>query len=265
MTEDIGPYFSGARLWGDDFSQAEIEAWFDDEAEASIGLKEESLRGEYPRAAQQDYHCFSRIPQKQWRHILGFGSAFGAELKPLDAQKCTIVESSPRYEVDGRLGFPVSFVAALPSGDIALADASVDLIVCLGTLHHIPNVNHVLGEFGRVCEEGGFAVIVEPIISMGDWRRPRPGLTPRERGIPTKWMTERLQGSGFRVERVGLCDFPVTNMLWRITGHPPFNSRSIVVLDATVCKAFARRWSYHAVTRLQRLRPTSAAYVAVRT
>ncbi|UZG57434.1 class I SAM-dependent methyltransferase [Rhodococcus opacus] len=81
----------------------------------------------------------------------------------------TIVESSTKYDHSAEvLDVPVEFVLAQQSGDIALADQSADLIVCLGVLHHIPNVSHVLREFARVCEPGGYLVLREPVHSMGD-------------------------------------------------------------------------------------------------
>src|ERR1022692_4277065 len=145
--DEMAPYFSGEELWGDDFGREALDAWFADEAEASFNLGETRLRGDYPWAEQQRRHCYSKLPTRMWRHVLGFGSAFGAELRPLDAQRCTIVESSNRYEPDPLLTFPVDYLAADPCGDIALPDGAVDLVVCFGALHHVPNVSHVLGEF----------------------------------------------------------------------------------------------------------------------
>ena len=258
------PYLEGKTLWADDFSSHQIRAWFADEAEASVDLREDRLRGEYPWIAQQDYHCFSRIPHRRWSHILGFGSAFGQELRPLDAERCTIVESSRRYSAAPELQFPVDYLDALPSGDIGMPSAAADLIVCFGVLHHVPNVSHVLSEFGRVCKRHGYAVIVEPCISMGDWTRPRRGLTPRERGIPRGWMVNQLPRSGFSVRRVAYCDSPAMHLLWKGTRRPPHRVKAAVVLDAAMCRALAWHAPYHATTKLQKIRPRACAYVAQR-
>jgi SAM-dependent methyltransferase len=45
---------------------------------------------------------------------------------------------------------------------IELDDESVDRIVCFDALHHVPNVDEVLGELGRVLREGGIAGFSEP-------------------------------------------------------------------------------------------------------
>lgn len=43
-----------------------------------------------------------------------------------------------------------------------LADASVDRIMCLHALHHVPNPQTIVSEFGRVLKEGGIAGFGEP-------------------------------------------------------------------------------------------------------
>jgi len=45
---------------------------------------------------------------------------------------------------------------------IELDDESVDRIVCFDALHHVPNVDEVIGELGRVLREGGIAGFSEP-------------------------------------------------------------------------------------------------------
>jgi SAM-dependent methyltransferase len=45
---------------------------------------------------------------------------------------------------------------------IELDDQSVDRIVCFDAFHHVPNVNDVIGEFGRVLRDGGIAGFSEP-------------------------------------------------------------------------------------------------------
>jgi SAM-dependent methyltransferase len=45
---------------------------------------------------------------------------------------------------------------------LALADKSVDRIVCLDAFHHVPNAAETLGELGRVLAEGGIAGFAEP-------------------------------------------------------------------------------------------------------
>lgn len=45
---------------------------------------------------------------------------------------------------------------------IDLPDNSVDRIICLHALHHVPNPTTILMEFGRVLKEGGIAGFAEP-------------------------------------------------------------------------------------------------------
>lgn len=43
-----------------------------------------------------------------------------------------------------------------------LPDESVDRIICLDALHHVPNIEQILGEMGRVLRKGGIAGFAEP-------------------------------------------------------------------------------------------------------
>lgn len=45
---------------------------------------------------------------------------------------------------------------------IDLPDESVDRIICLHALHHVPNPRTVLSEFGRILKDGGIAGFAEP-------------------------------------------------------------------------------------------------------
>ena len=82
-----------------------------------------------------------------------------------------------KWDLNQRLRMP---------GVIRYGGGYFDLIVCFGALHHIPNVSRIIGEFYRCSEKGGYVLMREPIISMGDWTKKRKGLTRRERGIPLK-------------------------------------------------------------------------------
>jgi SAM-dependent methyltransferase len=260
----MAPYFAGESLWGDDFTDEEIAEWFEDEREASFRLGVTPHTGGYPWAEQQRRHCFSHLPPRRWSHVLGFGSATGIELVPLDAEKATIVDSTDMWQPAAELSFPVEYVAADPYGDVALPDRSVDLVVALGVLHHIANVSHVLGEFARISRFDGYLVLAEPVISMGDWREPRAGLTSRERGLPVGWLRDALARVGYSIERERLVNFPGIRALQPLTSKSVWNSRSLVALDAAICRLIGRWLRYHAVSPWQKLRPTGVALVARR-
>jgi SAM-dependent methyltransferase len=258
----------GDELYGDDFTAEQIEQWFRDEAEAYFEMSGDSLQpahygyGELNRQA-----LFRHIPAgRRFKHALGFGSGYGTELVPLAGQidRVTIVESSEGYERDPALAMPTTALRAQPSGDIALADASVDLVTCFSVLHHIPNVSRVLGEFARVLCSGGLLLLREPITSMGgDWAVRRPGLTAHERGIPPAYLRRQLAAHGFIIEHESFGIFPPILKLWRL-GRAPYNSRILTSLDRVVCRLLKPRWRYHAVNRWQKVRPTDIAILAKR-
>lgn len=171
-------YFSGQKLYGDDFSKAQIDEWFADEAEGYFHLMQsEAADYSYGYHAINMRHGFSLLPKQSFGHVLGVGSAYGDELAPiLDvSERISILEPSDGFQSTTINGVPVSYVKPVASGTMPFAPDSLDLITCLGVLHHIPNVGRVIGEFHRVLKPGGYALVREPINSMGDWRKPRGG------------------------------------------------------------------------------------------
>jgi SAM-dependent methyltransferase len=196
-------------------------------------------------------------------HVLGFGAAYGHELEPIlpRIRRITIVDPSAAFVRDSIGGVPTAYVNPRPSGLLAMPSAQVDLITCFGTLHHVPNVSTVMSELARVLAPGGFMLLREPIVSLGDWRRPRYGLTRHERGIPLDILQSIVASSGLRVIREYLCDFPLTHRLFRLWRSDPFNSRLITRVDSAFCRAFAWNTNYHPRTAVQRFRPKSVALV----
>jgi SAM-dependent methyltransferase len=260
-------YLSGEFLYGDDFSPGQINQWFDDEKDAYVDLTGAGVEA-YGYMQWAVRYGYSRLPaDKQFRHVVGFGSGIGGELVPVGdrADKISIVESSASYDhLAPGLPAMTSFVPADPSGDLAFDDAEADLITCFGVLHHIPNVSHVLRELGRVCEADGYLLLREPITSMGDWTGARPGLTPHERGIPLPILRQRIRDAGFFITSEVLVGFPATWLPWQRGWFEPFNTAWSTVADR--CLASFLRWNlrYHATSTLRKLRPTSAAIVARR-
>lgn len=264
MTDtDMTPYLTGDQLYGDDFTQEQIDRWFADEADAYIDMTGEGVT-EHGYQQWGIRYGYRHLPKgRRFRHALGFGSGLGGEIVPAAdrVDRLTIVESSAKYDhVAGGLNMPVEFVTADPSGDIALADRSVDLVVCFGVLHHIANVTHIVGEFARVCEPDGYAIIREPVCSMGDWMRPRPGLTPHERGIPLPMLRKIVTEAGFVIEHQTMLGFPPILWVWRYW-TAPYNSRFWTVLDRAVCAGLRWNLRYHATARWQKVRPTSVLLV----
>lgn len=262
---DMESFFSGNRLYGNDFSQDQIDAWFADEAEGYYNLTQSSDAGKYVYGyhALNKAHGFSALPKRRFGHVLGVGSAYGEELEPLlgCSDRISILEPSDGFKSTVLKGVPVNYLKPVASGDIPFDSDSLDLITCLGVLHHIPNVSKVVNEFYRVLKPGGYALVREPIISMGDWRKPRTGLTRRERGIPVQLMREFVELAGFEVVRERQCMFSLTSRLRYLTAGPVYNNGAIVALDAALSALPIWPRIYHARNALDKLRPTSVYFV----
>jgi SAM-dependent methyltransferase len=264
--DPLARFFRGEALYGDDFTPSEIARWFEEEADAYSALgaaDRESYR--YMYHALNHFHGFSQLPNTEIDHVLGLGSAWGLELLPLvgRAKRATILDPALSFADAALKGLPITYRRPNPSGIIDLPDASVDLVVCFGVLHHIPNVRFVLREIGRVLRPGRFLLLREPVVSMGDWRHVRRGLTKNERGIPYCMLHGFLREVRLDVVRAALVDCaPMTRVMAKFLRRDVFNSRSLVIIDAII--SMLTRWNlrYHAVRPWQKIRPTSAFLVA---
>jgi ubiquinone/menaquinone biosynthesis C-methylase UbiE len=147
------------------------------------------------------------------------------------------------------------------SGVINFPSNSFDLITIFSTLHHIPNVTFVLQEIFRVLKPDGYLLLREPVISMGDWRKKRDGLTVNERGIPEKILDKIIKDSNMCIvqKRYYAC---MTSFFRKITNnHSFFRSKYYYIIDKYLSKLFAFNITYHATTRLKRIAPQSVFYV----
>lgn len=262
--DDMTPYFSAKKLFGDDFDLAEIRNWYKDEAEgyANLGAKRrETYR--YSYHAMNWWNGYRYIKRRHFEHALGIGSAYGDELIPITGQisRISIVDSSDAFIVTDIEGTPVSYVKAEETGDLPFADNTFDLVTCFGVLHHIPNVSHVVSEMYRCMVPGGIALIREPNNSMGDWRKPRRGLTRRERGIPDDIMRAILVKSGFTIDKVSHCFFPLIPRIYRMAGIAPYNSKVATLLDRGLSVLMKWNCSYHRQSILSKFAPSSVFWV----
>jgi SAM-dependent methyltransferase len=257
-------YFSGRQLYGEDLSQSEIEEWLKSEEEgfADLGAKDRESYT-YGYHAGNVLHGFRHLKDRRFKHVLGFGSAYGHELKPLISRidKISLLDTSRSFVVSDIDGTPVRYIKASASGDIDLPDGSVDLLTCFGVLHHIPRVGYTLAEMSRVLERGGVALIREPITSMGDWRSSRPGLTKHERGIPYALFNAMLEKAGFQIRRAAPCFFPLTDRLGRLLGRSLWNSTPAVRFDAFVSRLLTWNLSYHRTSVFERIAPGHAFWL----
>lgn len=261
-------FLSGRELYGDDFSPAEIDAWFADEEHGFAELYgSDRATHAYGYTALNAHFGFARLPAgRRFAHVLGFGSNFGDELLPIlgRADRVTLLDASERYVVDDIQGVPVRYLMAEPSGRIALDAGSVDLITCFGVLHHVPNVSAVLAEMGRVLAPGGILLLREPTTSMGDWRQARRGLTRRERGLPRDLFRTFVERGGMTIEHAAPCYFPPWVRLCAALGFATFNSAAATRIDAALSTLFDRFWTYHRTTLAARFAPANLFVMARR-
>ena len=256
--EYLASCYRGERLYGDDFSPEQIRQWFLDEENAHFRLGSgDRTRYEYRYHALNKRHGYCLLPNRRFERALAFGGGYGEELLPvLDrVGSLVIVEPAEDYFNTTELkGVPVSYVKPVPEGTLPFADGSFDLITCFGVLHHIPNVSAILREIGRLLAPGGHFLFREPVYSMGDWMRPRNGLTPHERGIPAQLLKQYLQDSGLQVVCLKKCMFALTWKLELLLRRSPFNYDWVAAIDEAVCKLPFLPAEYHATSRLKKLR-----------
>jgi SAM-dependent methyltransferase len=260
-------YFSGARLYGDDFGLAEIAQWYEDEKEGYARLGDKSRSSyRYEYHALNQLHGFRFIGQGRFGAALGLGSAFGDEFLPIANRidHITVVEPSDAFGTGSIGGVPCDYVKPLIDGRMPFKDGRFDLVLCLGVLHHIPNVTTVLEELYRCLSPGGYLLLREPIVSMGDWTKPRPSATKRERGIPLDIIRNIVVNAGFHVRHEGLCVFPGVRKLCIPLRVHPYNSVVATRIDAVLCRLLRCNIRYHATRALHKMRPTSVYFVLLK-
>ena len=140
-------------------------------------------------------------------------------------------------------------------------DNTFDLITCFGTLHHIPNVTFVLNELIRILKPNGYLLIREPIISMGDWRIQRNGLTKNERGIPVKVFNSILKNAPVVVVKKSYC-YTMTSFIQKIVKKifPKANfisTNSYLFLDKFLSKLLFWNINYYPINKFQRCAPSN--------
>ncbi|HEU4778889.1 MAG TPA: class I SAM-dependent methyltransferase [Steroidobacteraceae bacterium] len=256
-------FFSGMRLYGDDMDEAGVLAWYRDEERAYYELWGQNRdRGFYDYHALNTRHGFRHLPVGSLGRLLSFGGANGEEVRPIAARASSVVLVDPTdYGTRELAGTKVEYRRPNSLGALPADDGEFQALTCFGVLHHIPDVTRVVREFARSLSPGGIALIREPIVSMGDWRRPRRGLTSRERGIPLQLFDEMIRSAGFEVLRRQRCVHPLTPRVARVLGVNAYNSPQLVALDMALCTLPPWRTRYHAFRWWQRLRPAAVAYV----
>ena len=255
-------YFEGKKLYGDDFSIEQITEWYEDEKDAYLNLWEnDGCNYKYGYHYLNYKYAFSFLPSYHFDNVLCLGGAYGDELLPIRDRigQITIVESTDKFSKNNK-DLSITYVKSQPSGELLFPNDYFDLITCFGTLHHIPNVSKVVKEIYRCAMRGGYVLIREPIVSMGDWREERRGLTKRERGIPLHIFRRIIADTGFNIINDRKCMFSLTSRLRYFVKDSVYNFRSALLLDRWFCMLFGWNNTYHATNLFLKLRPTSIFY-----
>lgn len=260
-------YFSGEKLYGNDFTLEQIKEWYNEESEgySSIG-KKDIANFEYGYHKLNKRYGFSQVKSKRYGHVLGMGSAWGHEFEPMvdKIDELTIIEPSDVLVRDKIGELTPQYIKPAIDGSISYGDETVDLITCFGTLHHIPNVGYVLKEMIRVLKKGGYILLREPIVSMGDWRNKRPGLTKNERGIPVSFFDEEFGKHPVKIVSKQTC-FTATSFLQLVIGKylkKPLHSYGFYLFfDKCISNLLKNKVTYHATKKMERIAPSSVFYV----
>jgi len=264
-------YFSGAAVYGDDFDAPRIARWYGvDARDLSDVFARPAPQGaseDYEYHALNHYYAYRYLAGRRFRQCLAFGCARGDDVAPIAGQveRFLAVEPVECHWRPDIAGTPVTYRKPALGGRIDCADGANDLTVCLHALHHVPNASALLAEFARVTVPGGLFILREPISTMGDWRRPRRGLTANERGFPVPWLEGRFAALGFAVRHRGFCAFPLTERLAPLVGVKlPYNSPLLVRLDRMACALTEWNIAYHRDSLRRKFAPGAAYYVLER-
>lgn len=264
----MNEYLKGKKLYGDDFSIEEIKEWFEREAE---GYADKVRDRNKKKGYRYSYHALNKLAgfdylptDRNYKKVLGMGSAFGDEFIPIESKidHLTIIEPSDLFSAKDVLNIPTDYVKPEISGSLPFEDNSFELILCLSTLHHIPNVSHVLGEMVRCLKPGGYMLVREPLCSQGDWRKPRKFLTKNERGIPLKIFRNMISNNKLKIVNEKIYVFRPLIKIWsKLSDTPIFNSSLGVKLDGFFSRLFRWNYRYHPDRLYERFTPVAVYYV----
>lgn len=254
-------------LYGDDFTIEQIAKWYNQEKEAYANLGSKNAETyTYGYHALNNLHGFSYLKNMHFNNVLGLGAAWGYEFDVMinKINNLYIIEPSNNLRSKKIGHIEPAYVTPEISGAIHYPDSFFDMVTSFGTLHHIPNVSYVISELIRVTQKGGYILIREPVISMGDWTKPRKGLTANERGIPLNVFRGFLAKQPVQIINEGLC-FTMTAFFQRIwikfSKKPIYTYKSYILIDKWLSKIFYWNLHYHATHKLQRIAPQSVFYV----
>jgi len=264
-------YFDGEKLYGDGFNLEQISKWHQEEAEGYANLESRELKllheGIYSYKNINKIHGFKYLEKgRTYKNVLGIGSATGHEFLPIldQIENIYILEPSDKLEVYKVADKKITYIKPETNGDIMFADNYFDMVTCFGVMHHIPNASHVLKEIYRILKDQAIFLFREPIISMGDWRTPRKGLTKNERGLPKEFLRQNIRTLGFKVISENYC-FTLSSFFSKLTknilSRPIYAYKMYVYFDKFISSVLIWNVKYHTTNRYRRVFPQSVYYV----
>lgn len=255
---------SGDHLRGDDFSDTQIAEWFADEQRGYFDLTNGKAQSRPEYDALYELTLFRYVRDTTHKMVVAIGSAGGQDIRLIasNTHKFIIIEPTREFWRERIGGTPAEYRTPSLRGRVDVPDASVDMVVALNVLHHIPNVSDVLREIHRILRPGGRLLLKEPITTMGEWTPPRHGLTKNERGLPEKWLLRRLPDLGFTIERATPCYFPPWVRVMDAIGVLPHQHFLTMHIDLLLSRL--TRWNarYYRPSFFRKFAPAALAIVA---
>lgn len=267
----INSCFKGEIIYGDNFSQNEIKEWFEMEKEGYSSLDSIELddldKNIYHYHSLNKFYGFKYLKSiTSFKNVLGIGSASGNEFEPIikKIENLYILEPSDVLKEKKISALEINYESPTIDGTINFPDNKFDLITSFGVLHHIPNVTFVFSEISRVLNKDGIFLFREPIVSMGDWREKRYGLTKNERGIPIKELKRIIMSNNFEIIAENYC-FTLTTPLNRIFRkffkNPIYYYKFYLFLDKIISKLLVFNIKYHTTNKYDKLYPQNVFFV----
>ena len=263
--------FKGEIIYGDNFDVDEIKNWFEMEEEGYSSLEtielEDLNKNIYHYHQLNKSYGFNYIDSiKSFQNVLGIGSAKGIEFEPIieKIEKLYILEPSDVLRENKIKTLDIHYEKPTINGEINFENNKFDLITSFGVLHHIPNVSFVMSEIYRVLNNGGVFLFREPIVSMGDWRENRPGLTKNERGIPIKVLKKIIKENNFEIIAENYCftlTTPLNKIFRKFSKNPIYYYKFYILLDKLISKILSFNIKYHTTNKYDKLYPQNVFFV----
>jgi SAM-dependent methyltransferase len=254
-------------LYGENLSDEEIADWYRSEETGFTEIfKRIAPNRQYYHNHQVNlFHGFDHVPTNEM-NVLSFGGFNGDELIPiLNRIKSATILDPADVQINPLLKDKARVQKPDASGTLPFKDNEFDLITSFSVLNHIPKVRAVINEFYRCLKPNGYALLSEPVQSMGDWTAPRgPYCTKYERGIPIVVFHKYINDSGFRIIRERRIGFPLLDYYYDFYRYrKPYEDSAIMVkIDDLISNSYRWGTKYHVTTLAEKkLQPRGIYFV----